>query len=49
VSSFAIVENRGASTFRPTFDGSQTTMPDHGSRTMPAGLMNKIIRHDLEM
>ena len=30
-------------------DGRQTTVPDHGSKTMPVGLMNKIIRHDLEM
>jgi hypothetical protein len=30
-------------------DGRKTTIPDHGSEDVPVGLMNKIIRHDLEM
>ncbi len=30
-------------------DGRKTTVPDHGSKDVPVGLMNKIIRHDLEM
>jgi predicted RNA binding protein YcfA (HicA-like mRNA interferase family) len=30
-------------------DGRKTTIPDHGGKDVPVGLMNKIIRHDLEM
>jgi hypothetical protein len=30
-------------------DGRRTTIPDHGGKDGPVGLMNKIIRHDLEM
>ncbi|MEX0671006.1 MAG: type II toxin-antitoxin system HicA family toxin [Pirellulales bacterium] len=30
-------------------DGRKTTVPDHGSKDVPVGLMNKIIRHDLDM
>jgi len=30
-------------------DGRKTTIPDHGGRDVPKGLMTKIIRHDLEM
>jgi len=30
-------------------DGRKTTIPDHGSKDVPKGLLNKIIRHDLEM
>jgi len=30
-------------------DGRKTTIPDHGNRSVPAGLLSKIIRYDLEM
>ncbi len=30
-------------------DGRKTTIPDHGSKDVPKGLVLKIIRHDLEM
>ena len=30
-------------------DGRKTTIPDHGSKDVPRGLINKIIRHDLKM
>lgn len=30
-------------------DGRKTTIPDHGSKDVPVGLMGKIIRHDLKM
>ncbi len=28
-------------------DGRKTTIPDHGSKDVPKGLLNKIVRHDL--
>ena len=30
-------------------DGRKTTIPDHGSKDVPHGLLVKIIRHDLKM
>ena len=30
-------------------DGRKTTIPDHGSKTVPRGLLVKIVRQDLEM
>lgn len=30
-------------------DGRKTTIPDHGGRSVPHGLLTKIIRYDLEM
>jgi len=30
-------------------DGRITTIPDHGGKDVPKGLLNKIIRYDLEM
>jgi predicted RNA binding protein YcfA (HicA-like mRNA interferase family) len=30
-------------------DGRKTTIPDHGNKDVPYGLLIKIIRHDLEM
>lgn len=29
-------------------DGRKTTIPDHGSKDVPRGLLMKIIRYDLE-
>jgi len=30
-------------------DGRKTTVPDHGQRDVPKGLILKIVRHDLDM
>ncbi|QTA88858.1 type II toxin-antitoxin system HicA family toxin [Desulfonema magnum] len=30
-------------------DGRKTTIPDHGNKDVPKGLLLKIIRYDLEM
>ena len=30
-------------------DGRVTTIPDHGAKDVPKGLLFKIVRHDLEM
>ncbi|WP_419662572.1 conserved uncharacterized protein, YcfA-like [Desulfosarcina variabilis str. Montpellier] len=30
-------------------DGRKTTIPDHGSKTVPVGLLSKIVRYDLDM
>lgn len=30
-------------------DGRKTTIPDHGNRDVPKGLLLKIVRYDLEM
>lgn len=30
-------------------DGRKTTVPDHGGKDVPQGLLNKIVRNDLEM
>jgi predicted RNA binding protein YcfA (HicA-like mRNA interferase family) len=30
-------------------DGRKTTIPDHGARDVPYGLLSKIVRFDLEM
>ena len=30
-------------------DGRKTTIPDHGSKSVPHGLLIKVIRYDLEM
>jgi predicted RNA binding protein YcfA (HicA-like mRNA interferase family) len=30
-------------------DGRKTTIPDHGDKDVPKGLLSKIIRYDLEM
>ena len=30
-------------------DGRKTTIPDHGHKDVPKGLLSKIIRYDLEM
>ena len=30
-------------------DGRKTTIPDHGDKDVPKGLLSKIVRFDLEM
>jgi predicted RNA binding protein YcfA (HicA-like mRNA interferase family) len=46
---FKRVRQRGSHIrfFHP--DGRKTTVPDHGQRDVPKGLLFKIVRHDLEM
>lgn len=30
-------------------DGRKTTVPDHGAKDVPRGLLTKIVRHDIKM
>jgi predicted RNA binding protein YcfA (HicA-like mRNA interferase family) len=30
-------------------DGRKTTVPDHGAKDVPKGLLTKIVRHDIGM
>jgi predicted RNA binding protein YcfA (HicA-like mRNA interferase family) len=30
-------------------DGRKTTIPDHGTKDVPRGLLSKIVRYDLEI
>ena len=46
---FAAVRQKGSHIRFEHADGRKTTVPDHGGKDVPIGLMNKIIRHDLEM
>ncbi|WP_153306819.1 type II toxin-antitoxin system HicA family toxin [Desulfonatronum thioautotrophicum] len=46
---FVRVRQKGSHIRLMHIDGRKTTIPDHGGRGVPKGLMSKIIRHDLEM
>lgn len=46
---FEAVRQKGSHVRFEHEDGRKTTVPDHGSKDVPVGLLNKIIRHDLEM
>ena len=46
---FVRVRQKGSHIRFMHIDGRKTTIPDHGGRDVPKGLMAKIIRHDLEM
>jgi len=46
---FVAVRQRGSHIRFEHSDGRKTTIPDHGSRQVPIGLLNKIVRHDLQM
>lgn len=46
---FQATRQRGSHIRFEHADGRKTTIPDHGSKDVPVGLMNKIIRHDLQM
>lgn len=46
---FVTVRQKGSHVRFEHPDGRKTTVPDHGGKDMPWGLMNKIIRQDLEM
>jgi predicted RNA binding protein YcfA (HicA-like mRNA interferase family) len=46
---FVEVRRKGSHVRFEHADGRKTTVPDHGSKDVPIGLMRKIIRHDLQM
>ena len=46
---FEKVRQKGAHIRFSHPDGRKTTIPDHGSKDVPHGLLVKIIRYDLEM
>ncbi len=46
---FSPVRQKGSHIRFEHADGRKTTVPDHGAKDVPMGLMNKIIRHDLDM
>ena len=46
---FARVRQRGSHIRFAHNDGRKTTIPDHGNKSVPKGLLLKIIRNDLEM
>ena len=46
---FEAVRQKGSHTRFVHPDGRKTTMPDHGNKDVPQGLLVKIIRYDLEM
>ena len=46
---FTRVRQRGSHVRYAHPDGRKATVPDHGHRDVPKGLLFKIVRHDLEM
>jgi predicted RNA binding protein YcfA (HicA-like mRNA interferase family) len=44
---FVEVRQKGSHIRFEHADGRKTTIPDHGNKTVPVGLFNKIVRHDL--
>lgn len=46
---FVDVRQKGSHIRFAHADGRKTTIPDHGGKDVPVGLLNTIIRHDLEM
>lgn len=46
---FQRIRQRGSHIRFAHSDGRKTTIPDHGSKDVPRGLLTKIIRYDLEM
>ena len=46
---FVELRTRGSHTRLKHSDGRVTTVPIHGNRDLPKGLIRKIIREDLEM
>ena len=46
---FAPVRQRGSHIRFIHPDGRKTTVPDHGDKDVPHGLLVKIIHHDLKM
>ena len=46
---FVAVRQKGSHIRFAHPDGRKTTIPDHGSKDVPHGLLVKIIRHDLKL
>jgi predicted RNA binding protein YcfA (HicA-like mRNA interferase family) len=46
---FVAVRQRGSHIRFEHPDGRKTTVPDHGSRQVPIGLLTKIVRQDMQM
>ena len=46
---FKIIRRKGSHVRLKTEDGRLTTVPLHGNKDIPKGLLRKIIREDLEM
>ena len=46
---FRVTRTRGSHVRMRADDGRATTVPVHGNRYLPKGLLRKIIREDLEM
>jgi predicted RNA binding protein YcfA (HicA-like mRNA interferase family) len=46
---FRAVRQKGSHIRYQHPDGRKTTIPDHGSKDVPKGLLIKIIRHDIKM
>lgn len=46
---FRIIRTKGSHVRLRLEDGRVTTVPVHGNKSIPKGLMRKVIREDLEM
>ena len=46
---FAVIRMKGSHVRLRSVDGRMTTVPIHGNKVVPKGLLRKIIREDLEM
>jgi predicted RNA binding protein YcfA (HicA-like mRNA interferase family) len=46
---FKVIRKKGSHVRLKTEDGKITTVPLHGKKDIPKGLLRKIIREDLEM
>ena len=46
---FKVINMKGSHVRLKAEDGKITTVPVHGSKTIPKGLLRKIIREDLEV
>ncbi len=47
--SFNIVRTKGSHVRLKSEDGKVTTVPLHGNKVIPKGLLRKIVREDLEL
>ena len=46
---FKVIKTKGSHSRLKSGDGRATSVPVHGSKDIPKGLLRKIIREDLEM
>jgi predicted RNA binding protein YcfA (HicA-like mRNA interferase family) len=46
---FALIRQEGSHMFFEHPDGRTTVIPNHGSEEIDRGLLNKIVKHDLNM